>query len=215
MKSDMQIQNRRDHKVNLVLGGLLISLVILAGACSSDTAKIGTLAKTVQSTTTPIEADADPLQKLADVIGEVQEVQRSQLPVIFNVELTAEGPKPEHLFVPSFRDVQIVLRGRTVVEMHYEVLGLKPDEINWISVPEDAVDREVGVSDEDHEAHHERDFVPWRKKSLSGIQPSGEEVHGYTTAGEIDVIRFSTGTLGTFDVVDPLHSEISARLTVY
>ena len=212
MKSRSQIIEILNRKMNLLLGALFISFAILAGACSSDADLV---VPTAVQTVVPTEVAEDPLQNLADLIDDVQEVQRELLPVIFNVQLTTEGPQPEHLFVPSSRDVQIVLRNRSAVEMHYEVLDLIPVGMKWISIPEEAVEREVGVSDDDHEAHHERDFVEWRAESPSGIQPSGEEVHGYVTAGEIDVIRFSSEALGTFDVIDPLHPEFSARLTVY
>ena len=212
MKNELQINNGLNRRVKLVLGGLLISLVILAGACSTETKPIE---PTIVQTAVPTEVAEDPLQNLADLIDDVQEIQRDLLPLTFNVDLTADGPSPEHLFVPSNRSIQIVLRNRSRDEVHYQVLDLVPQEMLWISVPDAEVEREIGVSDEDHDAHHDRDFVSWREESRSGVKPTGEQVHGYTSVGELDVVRFVATSLGTFDVIDPLHPEFSARLTVY
>ena len=212
MKYELQINNDRNHRVKLVLGTLFVSLLIFAGACSSETTPSE---PTVVQTVVPTEVAEDPLQNLADLIDDVQEIQRDLLPLTFNVDLTADGPSPEHLFIPSNRSVQIVLRNRSKDEVHYQVLDLVPQEMLWISVPDEEVEREVGVSDEDHDAHHDRDFVSWRAESKSGVKPTGDQIHGYTSLGELDVVRFVATSLGTFDVIDPLHPEFSARLTVY
>ena len=208
MKNHSQIAIAHDRFIKPILGVVLISMLLMFGACSDDP-EIAT------PTAVPSATPEDPLQGLVDIIDEVREVQRDVLPLTFNIDLTPDGPKPEHLFVPGNRNVQIVFRNRARSEVHYQVLELIPDEIAWIAVPEEDVVREADVSDEDHDAHHDRDFVLWRAESLSGIQPSGEEIHGYTALGELDVVRFVSTTLGTFDVVDPLHPEFSARLTIY
>jgi len=213
------VVRRRGAKT--ILGFVLASMLLVLGACSDDPEVVQpTAVPTVVLPTAVMAAEVvatpeDPLQNLVDIIEEVREVQRDLIPLTFNIDLTKDGPKPEHLFVPSNRAVQLVFRNRATSEVHYKVLGLKPDEISWIAVPEDEVIREDDVSEEDHDAHHDRDFVPWREESRSGIQPSGEEIHGYTAMGELDVVRFVSTVLGPFDVVDPLYPEFWAGLTIY
>lgn len=198
-----------------LFGLTLVSMLLAFGACSDDAEVSQPTAVPTAILVVPTATPESPLQDLVDIIEEVREVQRDLIPLTFNIDLTRDGPKPEHLFVPSNRSVQLVFRNRATSEVHYKVIGLTPDEISWIAVPEDEVVREDDVSDEDHDAHHDRDFVPWREESRSGIQPSGEEIHGYTALGELDVVRFVSTMLGTFDVVDPLHPEFSAQLTIY
>ncbi|MBN4064835.1 hypothetical protein JYU04_03770 [Dehalococcoides mccartyi] len=198
--------------MKLSFGLLLVPFVIFAGACTSESIEIE---PTSVPTPAPTEIAEDSLQGLTDLNDEVLTADKDLLPLTFNVDLTVDGPEPAHLFVPSNRSVQIVLRNRARGEVHYRVVGLQPEKLSWISVPEENIEREDGVSDDDHDAHHDRDFVPWRAESRAGIQPSGDEVHGYSALGELDVVRFVATTLGTFDVVDPLHPEFSARLTVY
>ncbi|MDA1279061.1 MAG: hypothetical protein O3B95_03340 [Chloroflexi bacterium] len=212
MKSYPWIAVLYAQKKDSVLGLFVLSFAVLITACSADA---GQPEATATPEVMPVETVADPLQGVADLIAEVQGVGDNVLPLIFNVNLTDAGPDPAHLFIPGSRPVEIILRNRTRGEVHYRVVGLQPEQLRWSSEPEEEAQREAGISDEDHEAHHDRDFVAWRAESMSGIKPTGDEVHGYTGTGEIDAILFTATTLGTFVVVDPLHPEFSAQLTVF
>lgn len=212
MNISSQMRAFNVHKIHTAFVLLVISLVSITGACSSETTSV----EVTQSPEVVVAAtEVDPLQVLADIIDEVQTEAADLLPLTFNVSLTENGPEPNHLFIPSSRLVQIVLRNHARSEVHYRVVGLTPARLSWIAVPEEDVVREVGVSDEDHDAHHDLDWVSWRATSRGGIQPTGGEVHGYTSLGELDVIRFIATNLGTYEVVDPLHPEFSAQLTVF
>ncbi|NQW18272.1 MAG: hypothetical protein HQ478_12385 [Chloroflexi bacterium] len=207
--------------------GFLIGLVpfsLLIAGCGGDD---GAPNAAVESETSPQSvATASPVATALSVATEIidptaapisatQVVTSEILPLMFNVNLTSTGPKPEELYIPVGREVQLVMRNRGTTEYHYRVEGLIPAGLLWISEPENVVVREEGITEEDHDAHHDKDFVPWRSESRAGIQPTGKEVHGYTEIGQLEVVRFIATNLGTFQVVDPLHPEFSAQVTVY
>lgn len=130
-----------------------------------------------------------------------------------NVDLTDEGIQPASLFLPVGREVQLILRNRGNTEHHYRVIGLEATELAWLAEPEGV--QAEGVTDEDHELHHASALVPWRSISPLGIQPSGDEVHGYAAGGELDVVNFIATNVGTFEVECPLHPEETATVTVF
>lgn len=131
-----------------------------------------------------------------------------------NIDTTAEGFDPPAVQIPAGRSIQLILRNRDVVEHHYRVIGLEPAEMLWLAGPDDMV-WEEGITEEDHESHHAKGFVEWRGTSPSGIKPTLTEVHAYAIGGAVDVVHFYALTPGTYEVSDPLHPELTGKLTVF
>ncbi|MBF8300934.1 MAG: DsbD protein, partial [Acidobacteria bacterium] len=50
-----------------------------------------------------------------------------------NVAVSDEALRPAAVFVPAGRPVQLVLRNRGSMEHHYRVVGLRPDDLFWVS----------------------------------------------------------------------------------
>lgn len=134
--------------------------------------------------------------------------------VTVNIDVTDAGFEPASVRVPAGPNVQLILRNRSGSERHYRVLGLKPTEPLWLAQPED-MEREEGVTDEDHEQHHEKGFVAFRGTSTAGVKPTLSEVHLYVIGGGVDVMQFYALEVGTYEVEDPLHPEVRGRFTVY
>jgi len=134
--------------------------------------------------------------------------------VTVHVEVTEDGFKPANVRVPAGPSVQIVLRNRGSDEFHYKVEGLHANQILWLVQSKDMV-REEGVSDDDHEEHHRKEFVNFRGTSPGGIKPNLKEVHLYASGKSVDVIHFFALKTGTYQVVDPLHPNLKGTFTVY
>ncbi|NQW22469.1 MAG: hypothetical protein HQ475_03390 [SAR202 cluster bacterium] len=130
----------------------------------------------------------------------------------FNVEISDDGINPSSIFIPVGRRVQIVLRNRGSTEHHYRIQGLVPSDLLWLSRPSD---REEGFTDEEHESHHDKDFVPYRARSKSGIWPLGEEVHAYAESGGVDIVLFTPTSSGRFLVDCPLHHKVAGMVDVF
>jgi hypothetical protein len=131
-----------------------------------------------------------------------------------NVDMTDDGFKPPWIFIPAGRGIQLVLRNRGTTEHHFRVLGLVPTDLLWrVEAEGDPVAE--GVTDEEHDLHHNADFVPFRSTSAAGIRPIGDEVHGYAERGQLDMIRFVATNTGTFAVQCPLHPGIGGTMTVF
>lgn len=130
-----------------------------------------------------------------------------------NVDITDDGIQPPSIFIPAGRRVQLVLRNRGSAEHHFRVPRLVPKDLLWLARPEGA--REEGVTDEEHERHHDASFVPFRARSPAGIRPMGDEAHAYAAAGGMDVILFTATNTGTFSVQCPLHPGIVGKVTVF
>ena len=130
-----------------------------------------------------------------------------------NVDLTDEGIQLSSIFIPVGREIQIVLRNRGTTEHHYRVVGLMPTDLSWLAEPEGT--QAEGVTDEDHDLHHSAALVPWWFTSPAGIQPRGDEVHGYAARGGLDVVHFVATNVGTFEVQCPLHPEETGTVTVF
>lgn len=133
--------------------------------------------------------------------------------VTINIDVSESGYEPANISVPAGPNIQLILRNRTADEYHYRVVGLNATQILWLA-PKDDMPREDGVSEEDHEAHHAKDFVDWRGKSPQGVRPSLTEVHAYASGRQVDVVHFYALTPGTYEVSDPLHPTIKGSLTV-
>lgn len=135
-----------------------------------------------------------------------------------NVEITDEGFRPTDIEIPVGQTVKLVIRNRTSDEHHYRIVGLAPRNLLWLAEPEPDEAAE-GVSDEDHEAHHNTSYVAWRSAGPSGVQPSGDEVHAwafqYSPGGGIDSVIFQATEVGSFEVVDPLEPTFRGTVTVY
>lgn len=131
-----------------------------------------------------------------------------------NVDLTDEGFQPPSIFIPVGRRVKLILRNRGTTEHHYRVIGLAPMDPLWRSEPED-MPLEEGITDEEHELHHNADYVPFRAMSPAGIKPLGDEVHAYAIRGGRDVMYFTATTTGTFSVQCPLHPEMVGQVIVF
>ena len=134
-----------------------------------------------------------------------------------NIDITEEGFDPAVIEIPVDRTVKLVVRNRTAEEHHYRIVGLIPRNLLWLAEPEPAEAAE-GVSDEDHEAHHNTSYVAWRSAAPSGIQPNGEEVHAwtyqYSPGGGIDSVLFQATNEGTFEVVDPMDERFRGEVRV-
>lgn len=149
---------------------------------------------------------------------------------IANVVLTDEGPDPATVFIPAGRHIKMVFRNRGMHEHHYRVVGLVPEHVAWILVPEiDETELESLTEDElaalglggpiddiEHVLHHILPvFVPFRKESLSGIKPLANEVHAYTQRGGVDIITFYATNTGRFQVEDLRYPELTAEVVVF
>ncbi|MDA1258414.1 MAG: hypothetical protein O3C10_11335 [Chloroflexi bacterium] len=187
----------------------LVPLGLILAACSGSEATA--VSDDVQEPA-PISSDVDTA--ITDGTAALLSAIADQRTVTINIALTDTGFDPAWVFVPEGREVQLVFRNRGETEYHYRVVGLEPENLLWINVPEDVA--EEGVTDDEHDAHHASEFVPWRATSRAGIKPTGDEVHAYVSSGgNRDVVRFVAPAIGTYSVVDPLHPEFTGELTVY
>ena len=123
-----------------------------------------------------------------------------------NIDLSETGFDPAAIQIPAGRSIQLVLRNRGTTEHHYRVIGLEPAEMIWLALEKPDV-AEAGVTEEDHNAHHTKDFVDFRGRSPAGVKPTLSEVHGYAGGGRVDVVRFFALTTGVFEVECVLHPE--------
>ena len=123
-----------------------------------------------------------------------------------NIDMSDTGFDPAAIHIPAGRSIQLVLRNRGTTEHHYRVIGLEPAEMIWLALEKPDV-AEVGVDEEDHEAHHSKAFVDFRGTSPNGIKPTLTEVHGYAAGHEVDVVRFFALETGVFEVECVLHPE--------
>lgn len=179
----------------------LATLALVAGACS-DTAS--TSAPEAVSVVVPQDVTADEF--------------------LVNVILTDTGYEPETIFIPAGRPIRLVLRNRGETEHHYRVAGLIPSDLRWRLEPQlDTYDLESDpefadayVDDIEHILHHlTPTYVPFKEESRSGIKPIGNEVHGYTHRGTIDVMTFYALQTGSYDVIDELHPELTGTVVVF
>ncbi len=184
------------------MAGLLpIALVLLA--CSSSTEEVDA---------TPVEA-APTVQAVATGNGDAPTSEEQLTDFTVNVILTDDGYEPSSVFIPAGRKVRLVVRNRGSTEHHYRVVGLGPENLLWLSEPEG--EREEGVTDDEHESHHDSEFVPFRATSRAGIRPFGDEVHAYASRSDVDVVLFTALEPGTYLVECPLHPEEAGKVTVF
>ena len=149
--------------------------------------------------------------------------------LVVNVVLTDEGPEPETVFIPAGRHIKMVFRNRGMHEHHYRVVGLVPEDVAWILVPEIYEDELEGLTEEELEAlglggpiddiehvlHHILPvFVPFREESRSGIKPLANEVHAYAQRGGVDIITFYATNTGRFQVEDVRYPELTTDAEV-
>lgn len=151
-------------------------------------------------------------------------------PVVINIALTDEGFEPSTVHIPAGRPIRLILRNHGSGEHHYRIAGLIPLQMSWLLEPEldeyDVADMtpeqlaEVGidgqVDDIEHVLHHlTPSFVPFKAESRAGIKPLPNEVHGYVTEGNLDVMEFFASNTGVFTSEDVLHPEIVGRVIVF
>jgi hypothetical protein len=149
---------------------------------------------------------------------------------IVNIVLTDEGPEPKTVFIPAGQHIKMVFRNRGMHEHHYRVVGLVPEDVAWIFVPEiDETELEAlteeelealglggPIDDVEHVLHHILPvFLPFREESLSGIKPLANEVHAYTQRGGVDIITFYATNTGRFQVEDLRYPELTAEVVVF
>lgn len=202
---------RNDHRnPRLRWSPLVAATVIVALVASCADSTEGAPASTT-STAPPTTAEAPTVDSGSDV-GPAFD----PMVLTVNIDITEQGFEPADVFVPLGRSVQLIIRNRTKVEHHYRVAGMEAAELLWLSMP-DAADMEIeeGVSEEDHLFHHIPGFVNWRGRSPAGIEPTLEEVHGYSAGGVNDTVRFIPMNVGTFTVDDPLYPEFVGTMTVF
>ncbi len=133
--------------------------------------------------------------------------------VTVNIDVSEKGYEPADVRIPAGPSIQLIIRNRSADEFHYRVVGLDAAELLWLAGKEDMV-REEGVTEEDHDMHHAKDFVEWRGTSPRGIKPTLTEVHAYASGSQVDVVHFYALKLGTYQVTDPLHPDLKGTLTV-
>jgi hypothetical protein len=135
---------------------------------------------------------------------------------LVNVRFEEGQVVPSQIFVPMNRQVQLVLRNNDSDEHHFHVLGMPTVGMMWRSQADEADPARL-VSDTDHEAHHpEVSMVPFHIcNSKYGICPTGEWVHAHADPSEMDTIIFVADTPGQYEVVDPLHPEVSGVFHVF
>ncbi|TAK74866.1 MAG: hypothetical protein EPO16_09950 [Dehalococcoidia bacterium] len=134
--------------------------------------------------------------------------------VTVNIDVSEKGYEPADVRIPAGPSIQLILRNRSADEFHYRVVGLDATEILWLAAKEEDVVREEGVTEEDHEKHHAKDFVAWRGTSPRGVKPTLKEVHAYAAGTQVDVVHFYALAPGTYQVSDPLHPDLKGTLTV-
>jgi hypothetical protein len=133
--------------------------------------------------------------------------------VTVHVEVSEQGFSPRDLVVPAGPSIQLVMRNRGNAEFHYQVVGLHANQILWLALDRDMTPLE-GVTQEDHEEHHRKEFVDFRGTSPGGVTPSLVEVHAYAGKNAVDVLHFFALQPGKYEVVDPLHPELKGTFTV-
>jgi hypothetical protein len=196
------LKNRFGQRLALLLVGLLPVVLVLAACSNSE-----------------VEVDVAPVEAIPEVevaIAEVDEVptfDEQLTDMAINVVLTDEGFEPSTIFVPAGRGIRLLVRNRGTTEHHYRVVGLVAEGLLWQSEPEGL--REDGVTDDDHELHHDSAFVPFRATSRAGIRPFGDEVHAYASRSDVDVVLFTALERGTYMVECPLHPEVTGKMTVF
>ena len=187
-----------------VLVGLVPTGLVLVACSSTAVSKVDGVDTPQAEPTTVAQLDAESAISLDEAVGFFT----------INVDLTDDGFEPPWIFIPAGRGVQLVLRNRGTTEHHFRVLGLVPTDLLWrVEAEGDPVAE--GVTDEEHDLHHNADFVPFRSTSAAGIRPIGDEVHGYAGRGQSDIVRFVAANTGTFAVQCPLHPEIAGTITVF
>lgn len=151
--------------------------------------------------------------------------------VVINITLTDEGFEPSTVFIPAGRHIRMVLRNRGFSEHHFRIPGLVPVSMTWFQPSElDEYDIETmtkeelasyGITDDDmdnleHVLHHlTPQFLPAKPESPSGITPLFGEVHGYASAGDVEIMSFFASNTGTFVSEDVLFPEITGRVVVF
>lgn len=150
--------------------------------------------------------------------------------LVLNVSITDEGFEPSTIFIPAGRHIRLVLRDHGTGEHHFRVAGLIPAEMTWLLEPEideydidsmspeelAAAGIEGDIDDLEHVLHHlSPSFVPYKEASPSGIRPLSNEVHGYVTPGNLEVMSFFATNPGVFVAQDVLHPEITGRVIVF
>jgi len=130
-----------------------------------------------------------------------------------NVAVSDRDLQPATVFVPAGRPIQLTLRNRGSREHHFRVVGMVPDDLQWM---DRALAAATTSPDDDHSAHHDRRLVRWRAASPAGIRPTGRDVHAYVAVpGDVDIVLFSTTHVGTFAIRCDLHDEQLGTLEVF
>ncbi|MCZ7574257.1 MAG: cupredoxin domain-containing protein [Ardenticatenaceae bacterium] len=219
-----------------ILVGLMPVVLVLV-ACTGATGLSG---QAGVAAPTNVIASSEAFDRAADLSGEagvtapqeeptavVNLQERDAFPsdesagwLTINVDITDDGIEPASIFIPVGRRVQLVLRNRGTTEHHYRVVGLVPEDLLWLAreatAEEQALVAAGAVTEDEHAAHHQAaSVVPYRSASPAGIQPTGNEVHAYAAAGDMDVVFFTATNIGTFIVQDPLHPEIVGKVRVF
>lgn len=133
-----------------------------------------------------------------------------------NVEMTDDGIQPASIFIPAGQRVLLVMRNRGNHEHHYHISGLVPQDMLWLSTETGNMETDGMDASEHSEHNHGGQMVPYHKCSPgSVICPTGNAVHAHAGAGGMDAIFFTANNTGTFLAGDPLHPEMTAKVTVF
>jgi len=133
--------------------------------------------------------------------------------ITLNVEVTDDGFEPAAIFIPAGRGVQLLMRNHGTTEHHLRVIGAEPARLLWVARPDTGI--EDGVTEEDHSKHHLIGYIDWRGTSDSGIKINGDEIHGWSRATEMEIMRFIISEPGTYQFEDVLFPELTGELTVF
>ena len=178
----------------------ITSMALVLAACGGDSAasddgSANTEATTATTEPAPIPQDWD------------------RVLITLNVEVTDTGFEPAAIFIPAGRGIQLLMRNHGTTEHHLRVVGAEPARILWVARPDTGI--EDGVTEEDHSKHHLIGYIDWRGTSDSGIKIPADEIHGWSRATEMEIMRFIISEPGTYQFEDVLFPELTGELTVF
>ena len=218
-----KVYDEMAHRNGPALG--ILALAATVAACSSGSSPPASPSSTAAASLAVGDIGSDRVTVAPD---------RDSSEFLVQVTLTDDGFEPQIIQMPAGRRVRLVLRNGGTTEHHYRVQGLVAAEVGWLLEPEldvtdlDAMTDEelaqAGLANEntqdademEHILHHlTPTFVPFRDVSPAGIKPLRNEVHGYVTLGDKDVLTFFPLTTGRYEVKDVLHPEITGTVVVF
>lgn len=130
---------------------------------------------------------------------------------VITVVASDDGFQPEQIEVAVGEPIVVVFQNESGVEHHFHVLGLDPENLRWVKVPDErrtlaSYDRAVLDTAERITGHI--------CDSDTGICQLATNVHLHADPGTFDAVGFIAAQAGRYQVVCPLHPEMVATFVV-